>query len=82
MNLEKAIEILKAYKERKTDLMDIRVIYEAIDAVLDKLEITIAMKEVAFEDGYRKGKAKGIDEGFHNGFAMGLKRGTDISKRR
>ena len=80
MELNKAVEILKAYKDGKTISVDVRVIYEAIDVVLDKLEITTAMKETAFEEGYKKGKIKGIDEGFHSGFAMGLKRGVDVTK--
>jgi flagellar biosynthesis/type III secretory pathway protein FliH len=80
MELNNAVEILKAYKDGKTILADVRVIYEAIDVVLDKLEITTAMKETAFEEGYRKGKQNGVDEGFHSGFAMGLKRGTEITK--
>lgn len=80
MELNKAVEILKAYKDGKTILVDVRVIYEAIGVVLDKLEITTAMKETAFEEGYKKGKQKGVDEGFHSGLAMGLKRGTEITK--
>ena len=44
----------------------------AIDTVLEALEISQAKEEVAFEQGYRKGKEKGQSEGLQCGYGMGL----------
>ena len=45
---------------------------QAIKIVLEALEITQAKEEVAFEQGYRKGKDKGQQEGLQCGYGMGL----------
>lgn len=46
----------------------------AIDTVLEALEIAQAKEEVAFEQGYKKGKEKGTEEAFYKGLTMGLQR--------
>lgn len=52
--------------------VDASDVIEAIDTVLEALEITQAKEEVAFEQGYRKGKDKGQQEGLQCGYGMGL----------
>ena len=47
---------------------------QAIKIVLEALEIAQAKEEVAFEQGYKKGKEKGTEEAFYKGLAMGLQR--------
>ena len=67
MELKEAIEILRAYKiGGYATLMDIRVMFEAIDTVLAELDrqkqVKAEMRKVAWEEGYNQGYIKGVME--------------------
>jgi flagellar biosynthesis/type III secretory pathway protein FliH len=78
MELEEAIKILKEYLELNEWRYPLTT---AIEIVLERLEITTAMKEVAFEEGYKKGKHSGTQEGFYSGVAMGTQQRKYIDEK-
>ena len=54
---------------------------EAIDKVLENLEIATSKNELAFEEGYKKGKQKGELEGLRHGFGMGAQQLNEVNER-
>ena len=67
MELKEAIEILRAYRVGGYGtLMDIRVMFEAIDTVLAELDkqkqVKAEMRKVAWEEGYNQGYLAGAME--------------------
>lgn len=83
MELKEAIERLIKEKENTIEAIGCSLsgtserndwggLVQAIDTVLEALEIAQAKQEVAFEQGYRKGKDKGQQEGLQCGYGMGL----------
>ena len=72
MELSEAIELLKTV--RGNEYVATTDYESALNTVLEALEIAQAKEEVAFEQGYRKGKDKGTEEAFYRGLAMGLQR--------
>ena len=63
MELEKAIEILKAYRiGGYSTLMDIRVMFGAIDTVLAELDKQTENYEEGYRQGYNEGYLAGAVE--------------------
>lgn len=78
MELSEAIELLKTV--RGNEYVATTDYESALNTVLEALEIAQAKEEVAFEQGYRKGKDKGTEEAFYRGLAMGLQRREEEEK--
>lgn len=76
MELAEAIEKIKKFVQED----DNENIKDAINIVLMELEISQAMKEVAFAEGYKKGKEKGQQEGFYSGLAMNIRKDLQNNK--
>ena len=63
MELEKAIEILRAYRiGGYGTLMDIRVMFEAIDTVIAELDTQTECYEEGYRQGYNEGYLAGAME--------------------